>query len=184
MESPLLINGEITSRTSQEIVSELTSFRDTLAGNPGKSYRLILVIDSQGGSSFAAMSIIGAMDLLKSFENFEMRTVVAGTVASAAVAIFINGTHGSRIITPGSLIITHNVSYEFPAGRHTLDAIESTCDVLNAQREELVDVYARNLKDVSKEKIRDEYFSIDRPFNATQAKRLKFADHIKADYFG
>ena len=69
-----------------------------------------MIINSSGGSLSDAFAII---DVMRS-SHIPIRTIGLGTVASAALMIFMAGTKGHRILTPNTSIMSHRYS----AGSH------------------------------------------------------------------
>ena len=69
-----------------------------------------IIIDSDGGDSFTAISIA---ELMLLYESIEFRVIVSGECVSAAFFIYLAGT--TRYAFPHSIFMTHNALLSFTA---------------------------------------------------------------------
>ena len=83
-----------------------------------KKKELLLMICSGGGDMGAAFALI---DVMMS-SQIPVKTVGLGTIASAGLLIFISGTHGRRILTPNTSILSHQFSWGSDGKAHELFA--------------------------------------------------------------
>ena len=83
-----------------------------------KKKELLLMICSGGGDMGAAFALI---DVMMS-SQIPIKTVGLGTIASAGLLIFISGTHGRRVLTPNTSILSHQFSWYNEGKVHELFA--------------------------------------------------------------
>jgi ATP-dependent Clp protease protease subunit len=83
-----------------------------------KKKELLLMICSNGGDMGAAFALI---DVMMS-SRIPVKTVGLGTIASAGLLIFISGTHGRRVLTPNTSILSHQFSWYNEGKAHELFA--------------------------------------------------------------
>jgi len=75
--------------------------------------RLILEMQSPGGSMMEAWRIVGLMDTLKA-SGIEVETRCHGFAASAGFMVFINGSRGNRKVSPTAELMWHElISFKF-----------------------------------------------------------------------
>lgn len=77
---------------------------------------LTMIINSQGGSVTDGFGIIDAM----AGSKIPIRTVGIGTIASMGLLIFIAGKEGERILTPNTLILSHQWTNDLFGKQHEL----------------------------------------------------------------
>lgn len=95
-EGKIFLNGEITSQTVDEVLSQLFYLK-TMGITP------CILINSGGGSVTAGLAIC---DCIKAFPG-EVTIVVSGIAASMAAVILSCGTKGRRFILPHSEVMIH-----------------------------------------------------------------------------
>lgn len=83
-----------------------------------KCKELLLMICSDGGDMSAAFALI---DVMRS-SRITIKTVGLGTIASAALMIFLAGAKGRRILTPNTSILSHQFSWGTSGKAHELFA--------------------------------------------------------------
>lgn len=76
------------------------------------------MVCSNGGDMGAAFALI---DVMMS-SQIPVKTVGLGTIASAGLLIFISGTHGRRVLTPNTSILSHQFSWYNEGKAHELFA--------------------------------------------------------------
>lgn len=94
---------------------------------PGDTITLFL--NSPGGDVTDGWAII---DLMES-SRINIQTVAVGCIASMAVAIFIAGTKGKRIMAPRTATMTHQFSGAFYGKQHEFMAVRKYHDYLEQQ---------------------------------------------------
>ena len=86
--------------------------------NKKKKKELLLMVCSNGGDMGAAFALI---DVMMS-SQIPVKTVGLGTIASAGLLIFISGSHGRRVLTPNTSILSHQFSWYNEGKAHELFA--------------------------------------------------------------
>jgi len=165
----IMLNGEITDKTGKEISELLLAF-DYKNALTGVNQPIHLMINSGGGSVTAAWQICDIMDCIAT----PVFTIGVGTVASAALAIFINGQRGHRILSDKTSVMSHQYTWGVE-GKYK-DLIHTQQEFGNIY-ERLEKHYTRNTK-LSKEFVRKKLLSDDCWLTAEQAKSLKLTDHV------
>lgn len=165
----IMLNGEISEKTGKE-VSELLLAFDYKNALSGVNQPIHLMINSGGGSVTAAWQICDIMDCIAT----PVFTIGVGTVASAALAIFINGQRGNRILSDKTSVMSHQYTW----------GIEGKYKDLVHTQEEFGNIYARlekhytrNTK-LSADFVRKKLLSDDCWLTAEQAKKLQLTDHV------
>lgn len=87
---------------------------------------LTLMITSPGGDLFSAFSIIDVMRA----SSVPIHTVGLGLIASAGLMIFISGQQGNRLITPNTMILSHQWSAGSYGKEHELIAAARSFDMI------------------------------------------------------
>lgn len=87
---------------------------------------LTLMITSPGGDLFSAFSIIDVMRA----SSVPIHTVGLGLIASAGLMIFISGQQGERLITPNTMILSHQWSAGSYGKEHELIAAARGFDMI------------------------------------------------------
>jgi ATP-dependent Clp protease protease subunit len=94
-----------------------------------KKKELLLMICSNGGDMGAAFALI---DVMMS-SPIPVKTVGLGTIASAGLLIFISGTHGRRVLTPNTSILSHQFSWYNEGKAHELFATMKEFELTQAR---------------------------------------------------
>jgi len=165
----IMLNGEITDKTGKE-VSELLLAFDFKNALTKIMQPIHLMINSGGGSVTAAWQICDIMDCIST----PVYTIGVGTVASAALAIFINGQRGHRILSDKTSIMSHQYTW----------GIEGKYKDLVHTQEEFGNIYLRLEKhykrntNLSSQVVRKKLLSDDCWLTAEQAQKFKLCDHV------
>ena len=83
-----------------------------------KLKELLLMICSEGGDLEPAFALI---DVIKS-SRIPVKTVGLGQIASCGLLIFLAGTRGRRILTPNTIVLSHQFSWGSAGKVHELFA--------------------------------------------------------------
>ena len=102
-----LLYDQIHQMSSRDVISWILSSNFHKAR---KYEHLTLMINSHGGELSSMMAIIDAMN----GSAIPVWTVGMGVIASAALCIFMSGNKGNRILTPNTMILSH----QYSAGRY------------------------------------------------------------------
>jgi ATP-dependent Clp protease, protease subunit len=165
----IMLNGDITDKTGKE-VSELLLAFDYKNALSGVAQPIHLMINSGGGSVTAAWQICDIMDCIAT----PVYTIGVGTVASAALAIFINGQRGHRILSDKTSVMSHQYTWGIE-GKYK-DLVHTQEEFGNIYQR-LEKHYTRNTK-LSAEFVRKKLLSDDCWLTAEQAKKLQLTDHV------
>jgi ATP-dependent Clp protease protease subunit len=165
----IMLNGEITDKTGKDITELLLAF-DYKNALTKVNQPIHLMINSGGGSVTAAWQICDIMDCI----GTPVFTIGVGTVASAALAIFINGQRGHRILSDKTSVMSHQYTWGVE-GKYK-DLVHTQQEFGNIY-ERLEKHYTRNTR-LSTEFVRKKLLSDDCWLTADQAKKLKLADHV------
>ena len=165
----ILLNGEITDKTGKEITELLLAF-DYKNALTKIMQPIHLMINSGGGSVTAAWQICDIMDCIST----PVFTIGVGTVASAALAIFINGERNHRILSDKTSVMSHQYTWGIE-GKYK-DLVHTQEEFGNIY-ERLEKHYTKNTR-LSKEFVRKKLLSDDCWLTAEQAKDLKLTDHV------
>lgn len=165
----IMLNGDISDKTGKEISELLLAF-DYKNALSGIVQPIHLMINSGGGSVTAAWQICDIMDCIST----PVFTIGVGTVASAALAIFINGQKGHRILSDKTSVMSHQYTW----------GIEGKYKDLVHTQEEFGNIYQRLEKhytrntSLSAEFVRKKLLSDDCWLTSEQAKKLHLTDHV------
>ena len=107
--------GDINVESSSEAIRFI--LEANLQENPPFDH-LTLVINSPGGAFEDGFALIDIMQGSK----LPVRTVGIGIIASMGLLIFLNGEKGSRILTPNTLIMSHQWGGGMAGKEHELVA--------------------------------------------------------------
>jgi len=107
--------GEVTDENIKPVVEWMLHENHV---TKKKKKELLLMICSNGGDMGAAFALI---DVMMS-SAIPVKTVGLGTIASAGLLIFISGTHGRRVLTPNTSILSHQFSWYNEGKAHELFA--------------------------------------------------------------
>ena len=166
-----LLMDEITDATCKEVISFIISKNLV---KPYPKY-LQIVINSGGGDLQAAFALI---DTMKG-SAIPVHTVGLGCVASAAIAIFMAGEKGKRVLTPNTSILSHQYSWGTYGKEHELFATVREYE-LTTQR--MIKHY-KKCTGLTEKKIREHLLPPqDVWLSAIQAKKLGLCDSIKTVY--
>ena len=166
-----LLMDEISDSTCKDVIQFIIS------KNLTKSYPkyLQLIINSGGGDLQAAFAVI---DIMKG-SAIPVHTVGLGCVASAAIAIFMAGEKGKRVLTPNTSILSHQYSWGTYGKEHDLFATVKEYE-LTTQR--MLKHY-KKCTGLTEKKIREHLLPPqDVWLSAIQAKKLGLCDSIKTVY--
>lgn len=171
------LSGEINDESVQEPIDWILR-KDEQAGNDRAKF-LSLIINSPGGRPHAAMALV---DIMKASE-IDVRTIGIGRVMSAATLIFASGEAETRLLTPTTSFMTHQLRVS--VGGATPKGLENYCHNAEVGAGHIADVYfecchGRMTKDEICEKLLTDENSY---FTATQVmEELGLADDVDKDY--
>jgi len=166
-----LLMDEISDSTCKDVIQFIISKNLT---KPYPKY-LQLIINSGGGDLQAAFALI---DTMKG-SAIPVYTVGLGCVASAAIAIFMAGEKGKRVLTPNTSILSHQYSWGTYGKEHDLFATVKEYE-LTTQR--MLKHY-KKCTGLTEKKIREHLLPPqDVWLSATEAKKLGLCDNIKTVY--
>jgi len=166
-----LLMDEISDSTCKDVISFIISKNLT---KPYPKY-LQLVINSGGGDLQAAFALI---DTMKG-SAIPVHTVGLGCVASAAVAIFMAGVKGKRVLTPNTSILSHQYSWGTYGKEHELLATVKEYELTTKR---MINHY-KKCTGLSEKKIRQFLLPAqDIWLSATEAKKLGICDSVKTVY--
>lgn len=161
-----LLSGEVDDDTCPDIIRWI--FEENF---DRRHEALTLVVNSPGGSVTCGFSVIDAMN----GSRLPVRTVGMGEIASMGLSIFITGEKGKRILTPNTLIMSHQWSAGVYGKEHELLAGIK-------QNNLLTEMFLRHYKKhtgLSVKKIRDYLLPpSDVYLSAKEAKKLNICDAI------
>jgi ATP-dependent Clp protease, protease subunit len=104
----IFVSGSIDAGSAQRVCEEI--IRINVAG---ESDFIQMIINSGGGSCAAGFAIIDLME----WSRLPVYTTGVGRIASMALALFMAGEKGHRVITPRTSILSHRFS-AFSLGNH------------------------------------------------------------------
>jgi ATP-dependent Clp protease protease subunit len=108
-----LFTKEVTAAT----VSDVMRFILESNLNPNRIFdKLQIIINSPGGDLESAFALSDIMQGSK----LPIHTTGVGLVASAGLVIFMAGTKGRRIVTPNTMILSHQWSWSSEGKEHEL----------------------------------------------------------------
>lgn len=137
--------------------------------------KLVLVINSPGGSVHAAFALI---DTMKG-SAIPVHTVGLGLIASCGVLTFMAGAKGHRMITPNTSILSHQYSWGSGGKEHELFARVKEFE-LSTQR--MLDHY-KKCTGMSEKVIREVLLPAEDVWlSADEAVKYKIADKIVETY--
>ena len=166
-----LLMDEISDSTCKDVIQFIISKNLV---KPYPKY-LQLIINSGGGDLQAAFAVI---DTMKG-SAIPVHTVGLGCVASAAIAIFMAGEKGKRVLTPNTSILSHQYSWGTYGKEHELLATVKEYE-LTTQR--MLKHY-KKCTGLNEKKIREFLLPAqDIWLSAIEAKKLGICDSIKTVY--
>ena len=133
-----------------------------------------VVIDSFGGTVYSLMSMIGSIK----HAELPVATIVEGKAMSCGAVLLTFGAEGLRFADPGATVMVHDVSSMDRGKVEELKANASEADRLN---EKIYTMMARNCGKADDYflKIADEKKHADWFFDAEEAKRHGFVNHLR-----
>lgn len=133
---------------------------------------LTLMVTSPGGDLFSAFSIIDVMRA----SSVPIHTVGLGLIASAGLMIFISGKNGERLITPNTMILSHQWSAGSYGKEHELIAAARGFDMITKR----VITHYRKCTKLSEKVIRDKLLPPqDVWLTSEEALEYKLTDKVK-----
>ena len=166
-----LLMDEISDSTCKDVIQFIISKNLT---KPYPKY-LQLIINSGGGDLQAAFAVI---DTMKG-SAIPVHTVGLGCVASAAIAIFMAGEKGKRVLTPNTSILSHQYSWGAYGKEHELFATVREYELTTKRMLQ----HYKKCTGLTEKKIREHLLPPqDVWLSAQQAKKLGLCDSIKTVY--
>ena len=166
----IFISGEIDEGTAQSICEKIIEM------NVGQNCDFIqLIINSHGGLCSAGFGIIDMID----WSRLPVYTTGVGIIASMALAIFMAGEKGHRVLTPRTSILSHRFS-SFSYGNHSeLIAKRKEEDLMHRR---LLDHYIQHTKLKTDQEVMEKLLrDIDTWLTPQEALELGIADVIQHD---
>jgi len=166
-----LLMDEISDSTCKDVIQFIISKN---ISKPYPKY-LQLIINSGGGDLQAAFAVI---DTMKG-SAIPVYTVGLGCVASAAIAIFMAGEKGKRVLTPNTSVLSHQYSWGTYGKEHELLATVKEYELTTKR---MINHY-KKCTGLSEKKIREFLLPAqDVWLSATEAKKLGLCDSVKTVY--
>jgi len=132
-----------------------------------------MIINSPGGACAAGFAVIDLMD----WSRLPIYTTGLGMISSMALAIFMAGEKGHRVITPRTSILSHRFSAMSFGNHSELLAKRKEEDLLHRR---LLDHYIRYTNLQSDEEVTEKLLrDVDTWLNAEEAVALGIADIIE-----
>ncbi|MBQ3468461.1 MAG: ATP-dependent Clp protease proteolytic subunit [Bacilli bacterium] len=148
----IILSGEITDYTSDNIIAELL-YLDSVSHDD-----IYIYINSPGGAITAGLAIYDTMNLVKS----DVSTICIGIAASMAAFLLSSGTKGKRYILPNAEVMIHQ-----PLGGASGQAteIKIAAERILKLRTKLNKLFSKNtkasLKQIEKDTERDYFMDAD-----------------------
>lgn len=138
----------------------------------GSLDHLTLIVNSPGGYVSQGFALIDVM----AGSRMPIHTVGLGQISSMGLSIFIAGTPGYRILTPNTLIMSHQWSGERWGKEHELIAQQKQDEIVSKQ---MMKHYVKCTK-MSEKDVRKYLFPASDVFlTAPEAKKLNICDIVK-----
>jgi ATP-dependent Clp protease protease subunit len=164
-----LLMGEINTDSVRETIEWILNAN---FDNDHKFKHLNLIINSPGGTFDDGFALIDIMQGSK----IPIRTIGIGSVASMGLLIFVAGERGNRILTPNSLIMSHQWSGIIGGKEHELVAHQREHSLITS----MVVRHLRRYTGLRENKIRRYLLPpSDVWLDAYQAKELGLCDMVK-----
>ena len=169
-EGIFLLTGIIDGRSASQVIrwiieSNLKKMKGQFEGE-----KLSLIVNSMGGSMPDAFAIIDVINGSK----LPVHTLGLGLIASAGLSIFMSGKH--RILTPNTMILSHQYSWYSEGKEHELKAKQKAFNIASKRiKEHYKKCTGLSIKEIDKVLLPAE----DRWLTAQEAKKLKLCDEIK-----
>jgi len=142
------------------------------AHHGNKLKNLTIIINSPGGSVYAALALIDVMRGSK----IPVHTIGLGLIASAGLLVFMAGAKGNRVITPNTSILSHQYSWGSKGKEHELFA--STVEQKYAGQRMLE--HYKLCTGLSEKIIKEKLLPpSDVWLSGKEAKKFKLCDHIQ-----
>lgn len=162
----LWLGDEIDDNTANALCSQMLAKSKI----KGKDHQMKLVINSDGGSVYAALSIAHFMENL----GLDISTYNIGRCCSAAAVLLTCGSKGKRYAIPTATTMLHDVSTG-TVGKY--EDIRIDMKETLRLRKVLMEIVVRRSK-ISAEEVESLAFSRDRYFTAEEALDAGLIDHI------
>jgi ATP-dependent Clp protease protease subunit len=158
------LSGEIDDRNVDDAI------RFILESNLDGSFdHLTLIVNSPGGFVSCGFALIDVM----AGSRLPIHTVGLGQISSMGLTIFIAGSFGHRILTPNTLIMSHQWSGERWGKEHELIAQQKQDEIVSKQ---MMRHYVKCTK-MSEKDVRKYLFPANDVFlTAQEAKKLNICD--------
>ena len=166
----IFISGEIDQERAQSVCEKIIEI------NVAHNCDFIqLIINSHGGLCSAGFAIIDMMD----WSRFPVYTTGVGIISSMALAVFMAGEKGHRVLTPRTSILSHRFS-AFSYGNHSeLLAKRKEEDLMHRR---LLDHYIQHTKlKTDEEVVKKLLGDVDTWLTPQEAVELGIADVIQHD---
>ncbi len=162
----ILLGGAIDTDSVKPVIERILGY--SVSSKPPE--RITLMINSWGGSVFAAWGLIDVVE----HSRIPVDTVGIGCILSAGLAIFLAGTQ--RTVTEHTSIMSHQFWMESFGKYHDLVSVSHEHNRMHSR---MVDYYFRRMK-CSKKKIEKDLLGpTDCWLSAAEAKNLGIVTHIK-----
>ena len=169
-EGIFLLTGIIDGRSASHVIRWI--IESNLKKNKGQfeGEKLSLIVNSMGGSMPDAFAIIDVINGSK----IPVHTLGLGLIASAGLSIFMTGEH--RILTPNTMILSHQYSWYSEGKEHELKAKAKAFNIASSRiKEHYKKCTKLSIKDIDKFLLPAE----DKWLTAKEAKKLNLCDEIK-----
>jgi ATP-dependent Clp protease protease subunit len=162
----------LTGTIDEESTADAIEF--ILEANLNKAHKsLTLVINSGGGEVYSGFALIDVMQGSK----IPVHTTGLGMIASMGLSIFMAGAKGHRVLTPNTMIMSHQFSAWTFGKEHELLATQKELDLLSKN---LIAHYKRHTGIKSDAQVRAKLLpASDVWLTAAEAKKLGICDHVK-----
>lgn len=163
-----MLTGEITEESTDDAIKFI------LEANLNKTHKVLnLIVNSGGGDCTAGFALIDVMLGSK----IPVHTTGLGILASMGLVIFIAGEKGKRVLTPNTLIMSHQYLAVAWGKEHELLANRKQHDILTKM---VLTHYRRHTKLKTDEAIRKYLLPAhDVWLKASEAKRYGLCDQVR-----
>ena len=177
------IHGTIDKETGRRVSRQIDGAIEVMH-EPGKI--VFIFIDSNGGSLYAAMRIVDAMNRAK--RHCTVATVVNTLAFSAAVLIFQSADDGFRFIAPNGFLMVHQATLSDVRPRSLAQAAHNQSHLSKLQQrihEILTAVYCKNKSTMLQRFLADlqAHEQIDWYLSADEVMQYGLADHKEVPAF-
>lgn len=142
----LFLGTEVNDQVAASLVAQLLYLE---AEDPSKD--IILYINSPGGSVSAGLAIYDTMKYVKP----DIQTVCIGQAASMGAFLLAAGTKGKRYILENSRVMIHQPLGGTGSGYHQTTDVQIIAEELQATKERLASILAKNTGKTKEEVLRD-----------------------------